>query len=38
MPLKFSDHAPVYSHVRCEPGAHRDEALAARGAFGPTAR
>jgi crotonobetainyl-CoA:carnitine CoA-transferase CaiB-like acyl-CoA transferase len=30
-PLRFSDHAPRYTHVGCEPGAHRDEILAALG-------
>jgi crotonobetainyl-CoA:carnitine CoA-transferase CaiB-like acyl-CoA transferase len=30
-PLRFSDHAPRYAHVGCEPGAHRDETMVALG-------
>jgi crotonobetainyl-CoA:carnitine CoA-transferase CaiB-like acyl-CoA transferase len=29
--VKFSHHTPRYAHVGCEPGAHRDETLAAFG-------
>jgi crotonobetainyl-CoA:carnitine CoA-transferase CaiB-like acyl-CoA transferase len=31
MALRFSGHAPRYAHVGCDPGAHRDETLAALG-------